>query len=181
MDATLFLNRFLQNVRANPNVTSFKLHENIVTNARFVQYIAPIMNELDTVSTDKIALLMEPSVHTYAAIFAAVFNGKVIVPILESWTEQQREAVCKAAGITEILTSRRMEYYYWMTVEDALDRIDNGLISLQNNQIIAQLYDFKEDGIAEPQTITLDDFSVLQSLAVKCLDLKMLNPNLMAL
>lgn len=157
MDTSQFLPRFLQEVRKHPNVTALKHGETLITNARLVQYIAPIMNELDTSQDSSFALLAERSVYTAAALFAAVFTGKQVVPVAESWMEEQRSRVLSDAGLADCLTAQRMGYYYWMTVEDALDRLDNGLIHLHDDQIVARRYDFSSDGDLHSAHVTLHD------------------------
>lgn len=146
MDASQFLPRFLQEIRIHPNATALKYDDILISNARFAQHIAPIMNELDTDPAPCFALLAERSVYTAAALFAAVFTGKQVVPVAESWTEEQRSRVLSDAGLADCLTTQRMEYYYWMTVEDALDRMDNGLIRLQDDQIVARRGAFSDNG-----------------------------------
>ncbi len=153
MDTSQFLSRFLQEVRIHPNITALKYGDTLITNARLVQHIAPIMNELDTIQDSSFALLAEHSVYTAAALFAAVFTGKQVVPVASSWTGEQCSRVLAHAGLTDILTAKRMEYYYWMTVEDAVDRLDNGLILLHDGQIVARRYDFSGNG--ELQTVDI--------------------------
>lgn len=155
MDTSQFLSRFLQEVRIHPNITALKYGDTLITNARLVQYIAPIMNELDTNPAPMFALLAEHSVYTAAALFAAVFSGKQVLPVASSWSEKQRSRVLAHAGLTEILTAQRMEYYYWMTVEDAVDRLDNGLILLHDGQMVARRYDFSKNGDLQPVNISL--------------------------
>lgn len=157
MDTSQFLSRFLQEVRIHPNITALKYGDTLITNARLVQHIAPIMNELDTIQDSSFALLAEHSVYTAAALFAAVFTGKWIVPVAVSWTEEQRARVLADAGLADCLTAQRMGYYYWMTVEDALDRLDNGLIRLQDDQLVARRYEFYENGDLPAADVRLRD------------------------
>lgn len=145
---------FVLQVRVNPNVTAFKIKEKIVTNAQFAQRIAPIMNELDTMTADKVAILLEDDVQTYAAMVACMLSNKVIIPVKESWTEPQVQEVLSAFGVSGVLTASRMNYYYWMTVEDAVDRIDNGLIQVDDNQIVAISCDFLPDGTKTNRNIS---------------------------
>ncbi len=132
---------FLQEMREHPNTTAFHLHGEIVTNARFTQYIAPIMNELDAMPIPRIAVLVEQNLHSYAAFPAALFAGKQLVPIKQSWSDAQRQRVLEAAGITSFLNAHRMQYYFRMTFKNALDRIDNGLC-IEPTGPIASLYKF---------------------------------------
>jgi len=157
MNYTTLLNNFLQEIRENPNVTAFKHHGEIVTNALYTQRIAPIMNELDTFPDDRFALLLEREIQNYVAIPAAFFTGKIIVPISTEWSEEQRQKVLENEGLSSYLTAQRMHYYFRMTYEDALDRIDNGLNTLTNDQPVAVLYHFDEQGDAVSKTLTFSE------------------------
>lgn len=154
MSYTTLLNSFLNDMRENPNLTAFKHHDEIVTNARYTQRIAPIMNELDTFPEDRFALLLEPEIQNYAAIPAAFFTGKIIVPIALEWTEEQRQKVLQKEGLSSYLTAQRMHYYFRMTYEDALDRIDYGLNTLSNDQTVAILYHFDASGNPIPRELS---------------------------
>lgn len=157
MDYTTLLNSFLQDIRENPNLTAFKHNEEIVTNALYTQRIAPIMNELDTFPEDRFALLLEREIQNYVAIPAALFTGKIIVPISLDWTEEQRQQVIAKEGLTTYLTAQRMHYYFRMTYEDALDRIDNGLITLRDDQPVAVLYHFDKLGDLSSEMLTFQE------------------------
>lgn len=140
------LNVFLTEMRDHPNKTAFRMNDNIVTNALFVQRIAPIMNELDALPDKVIGLVIEDDLQVYASIPAFFLSDKILVPIKLSWTEEQRQKICQDAGVTYILTAHRMQYYFRMTYEDALDRIDNGLYDFEESRTTMVLYGFKEDG-----------------------------------
>lgn len=146
MSFDLILRDFIRQTRVHPNVTAFKLNDSLITNSQFVQRIAPIMNELDTTSGDAIAILMENEVQTYAAVVAGLLSNKLLVPVQPHWSKQQLAKVLAEHHISEPLTAHRMGYYYWMTVEDAIDRIDNGLIHLDDQQAVAAIYHFDESG-----------------------------------
>ncbi len=148
--------RFLLEMQEHPNTTAFRLNGEIVTNALFTQRIAPIMNEFDTMPETKIAVLIEQDLQNYAALPAALFVGKQLVPISTSWTETQRNQVLKDAGIATCLTAHRMQYYFRMTYEDALDRIDNGLY-IEPIDPIATLYSFDAAGTLSSRDVFIED------------------------
>ncbi len=156
MDNWLFQQRFLRETRNHPNVTAFKMGESPVSLMRFAQHIASITNELHTSSHSKVALLMEQSVYTYAAVFAALLASKSVVPLLEEWSDDQRMQILQKSGLPDNLTAKRMGYYFWMTPEDALDRLDDGLTELDDHQVVAELYDFDNNTLT-CREITLTD------------------------
>ena len=81
MDKVNLLRDFLDEIQLNPNITAFRLNDEIVTNALFLQRIAPIMNELDAVTMPILPLLMEPDIEVVAAVPAAILLGKPVVPV----------------------------------------------------------------------------------------------------
>ncbi len=125
---------FIAEMTANPDKTAARLGQKIVTNSQIAQHVAPIMNELDAMSVQRVAVLLEPDLNVYAAIIAAMFNGIAVYPIDNAMPQEQRDGLCKALQITEVLTAQRMHYYYWMTFEDALCRIDNGLYDIPDDR-----------------------------------------------
>lgn len=151
-------------MRDHPNITAFRLHTKIVTNALFTQRVAPIMNEFDTMTEQKLALLVEEDLQILAAFPAALFSGKILIPVRQSWSDKQREQVLNDAGVKCCLTAHRMQYYFRMTYEDALDRIDNGLYPEQIVHPIALLYDFDSAGTMSCKEIFLEDLSDDKSL-----------------
>lgn len=159
MENNNILNGFLAEMRDHPNTTAFRLNNDIVTNALFVQRIAPIMNELDALPDKVIALVVEDDLQVYASIPAAFLTGKVLVPLKSSWTEEQRRQVCEDAGVTYTLTAYRMQYYFRMTYEDALDRIDNGLYDFEKDRLVIVFYQFDEEGIMLKRDFVVKDVS----------------------
>lgn len=155
---------FLREMREHPNTTAFRLQDEIVTNALFTQRIAPIMNEFDTMPEQKLAMLVEEDLQNIAALPAALFSGKIMIPIRQSWSENQREQVLRKAGVETCLTAHRMQYYFRMTYEDALDRIDHGLYAEQITTPIALLYDFDKDGNLVEKEIFIEDIPSGKSL-----------------
>lgn len=120
-------------MREHPNTTAFRLQDEIVTNALFTQRIAPIMNEFDTMPEQKLAMLVEEDLQNIAALPAALFSGKIMIPIRQSWSENQREQVLRKAGVETCLTAHRMQYYFRMTYEDALDKLTTA--SMRNKSL----------------------------------------------
>lgn len=164
MKFNTFQQDFLREMREHPNTTAFRLHTEIVTNALFTQRVAPIMNEFDTMTEQKLALLVEDDLQILAAFPAALFAGKILIPIRQSWSDKQREQVLYDTGLASCLTAHRMQYYFRMTYEDALDRIDNGLYPEQIDHPIALLYDFDNAGMMSCKELSLDDLPDSKSL-----------------
>lgn len=157
MENNNLLNGFLTEMRDHPNTTAFRINNDIVTNALFLQRIAPIMNELDALPDQIIALVVEDDLQVYASLPAFFLSGKVLVPLKQSWTEEQRRQICEDAGTTYILTAHRMQYYFRMTYVDALDRIDNGLYDFDGNRMALILYNLQEDGTISKKSISIKD------------------------
>lgn len=157
MDKVNFLRDFLDEIRLNPNITAFRLNEEIVTNALFLQRIAPIMNELDAITMPVLPLLMEPDLEVVAAVPAAILLGKPVIPISPSWSEAQRDRVLADAGTDVLFTSHRMQYFFRMTFEDALDRVDNGFCELNPSSVAARLYSLDDEGHLDSRSLTLGE------------------------
>ncbi|MBO4489159.1 MAG: hypothetical protein J5741_05830 [Bacteroidales bacterium] len=157
MFTTSVIAPFLQRVRLQPNETCLESGGRKYTNAAFIQYVAPIMNELDTLTDSTVMLLMEEDVQSFAALFAAFLTGKVAVPVSTSWTEAQCALVREAAQTSTLLTRERMQYYFRMTVEDAVCRIDNGLYQFDDAQVMARCFSFAPDGKLQEKAFTVQD------------------------
>lgn len=157
MDKVNLLRDFLDEIRLNPNITAFRLNDEIVTNALFLQRIAPIMNELDAVTMPVLPLLMEPDIEVVAAVPAAILLGKPLIPISTSWSEEQRSQVLADVGTDVLLTAHRMQYFFRMTFEDALDRVDNGFCELNTASVVARLYSFDDEGLMNSRSLTLGE------------------------
>lgn len=167
MFSDVFYQPFLKTILTHPNRTALTIKGKIFPYGVVAQRIAPIINEIDTTSSGYIALLMEEDILTYSAIIATILSGKVLVPILEEWSQKQRQEVidslpCADFSLSEsgYLSTRRMYYYFRMTYEDALCRIDNGLINIDNEQVIALQYAFDAQGQLHRQEITAQDFAL---------------------
>jgi len=170
MDCTNLLQDFLNDIRLNPNITAFRLNGEIVTNALFLQRIAPIMNELDAVTMSVLPLLMESDLEVVAAVPAAILLGKPIIPIQSSWSESQRQQVLEDVGTDTCLTAHRMHYFFRMTLEDALDRVDNGFCELNPDFEAVTLYDFDESGQMTHRSMTLGEILGDKSFASAVFD-----------
>lgn len=156
MFTTSVIAPFLKSVRLQPNETCLEIGGHKYTNAAFIQYVAPIMNELDTLHDTSIMLLMEEDVQSYAALFACLLTGKVVVPVPISWTGSQRELVRQHVATDTMISRERMQYYFRMTVEDAICRIDNGLYQFTDSQIMVRWFSFESEGLHE-ETFTAAD------------------------
>ncbi|MBO7491700.1 MAG: hypothetical protein J6T59_04590 [Bacteroidales bacterium] len=149
MFTTTVIAPFLKSVRLQPNETCLDIGGHKYTNAAFVQFVAPIMNELDTLNDSVVMLLMEEDVQSYAALFACLLTGKTVVPVSASWSEAQRELVRQNVATDTLLSRERMQYYFRMTVEDAICRIDNGLYQFTDSQVMVRCFSFTPDGLRE--------------------------------
>ena len=118
---------FIEEVSANPDKTAAKMGGKVVTNSQFTQLVAPIMNEMDALSVDRVCIMMEDELSVFAALMAGVFNNVTVIPVAGTPDSPRTREVCTKLGVSEILTAHRMHYYFRMTFEDALCRIDNGL------------------------------------------------------
>jgi len=112
------------------------------------------MNELDTIDEDTVMLLMEEDVQSYAALFACMLSGKVLVPISTKWTESELGLIREATHSTTLLSHERMQYYFRMTVEDAVCRIDNGLYHFTDEQPLVRCFTFGTDGQLQEKIFT---------------------------
>ena len=95
--------------------------------ATLARYVAPAMEEFDAVDGSVVPLLMTPDVFTLSAVWATWFCGKTLLPISTQWDENQRKDILLENDSPKLLTSQRIQYFFWMTFEDAMARIDNGL------------------------------------------------------
>ncbi len=151
---------FLRRVRIHPNETCLSLGQQKFTNAAFTQYISPIMNELDTITPTTILLLMEQDVQSYAAFFACLLSGKIVVPVAPQWTSNELSIVQAATGSDYLLSTQRMQYYFRMTVEDALCRIDNGLYEYSTEQVLVETCRFTHHSLVQDACTVADLLSI---------------------
>lgn len=149
---------YIRQTEQHSDATAARIGGQIYSYAQFAQRIAPIMNELDAMSPQRIGLIMKPDLTAYAALMACLFNGVVVVPISESLSEVQLGHISKTLELTHILTVERMHYYFRMTFEDALCRIDNGLYHIEDEQLVSILPHKNEDGTFDFKNLYAKDF-----------------------
>lgn len=117
----------------NPDKTMARIGENIITNSQFFQLVAPIMNELEALSVHHIALPLRTDISVLAAAFAAFLSKISVTPIPQNLSNSDSEKILRHLNINTFLTPERMHYYYRMTFEDALSKIDNGLYDIPDD------------------------------------------------
>lgn len=144
-------------LRDRPDEPAVVVGDKSCDNRRFAMLVAPVMNELDTYEDEVVALRMEDEPLTYAALIACLLCGKTIVPLQKSWTEQQCVEVMQNAGAKHCLDKDSMYYFYWMTYEDALCRIDSGLLPYRDIPVAAFVYDFDENEELVRRVFSADD------------------------
>lgn len=150
---------YIRMTEQNPDQTVARIDGQVYSYAQLAQRIAPIMNELDALSIPRAGIVMKQDLTSFAALLACLFSGVVAVPIPESLTESQREAVARELDLPQILTVERMHYYFRTTFEDALCRIDNGLYRIDDQQLMSVVCRFDNNGkIASTQAIYAGDF-----------------------
>ena len=130
---------YIRQTEQNPDLTVAKIDGQVFSYAQLAQRIAPIMNELDAMSIGRAGVVMKPDLTAYAALLACLFNGVVVVPLPADLPENQLTAICQKLELPQVLTVERMHYYYRMTFEDAMCRIDNGLYHIQDEQLVCIL------------------------------------------
>jgi len=135
----------------------------LVTNALFAKRVASIVNELEAQPEDTVALLVEDELDTFAAVVATLVAGKTLLPVRAQWTGEQRDSVLEMAGVQSVLTAARMHYYYYMTFENALDRLDQGMELAAADHCVAILADFNEDDTPCLRKIVVSDICPEQS------------------
>lgn len=149
---------YIRQTAQHADVTVARIGDQIYSYAQLAQRIAPIMNELDAMSISRAGIVMKPDLTTCAALLACMFSGVVAVPISDKYSDSQREIITKALELPEILTVERMHYYYRMTFEDALCRIDNGLYQIEDEQLVCIHCRCKENEPPTFENIYAKDF-----------------------
>ena len=142
----------------NPDLTVARIGDKVYSYAQFAQRIAPIMNELDALSISRVGIVMKNDLTACAALLACLFSGVVAVPLPENLTEAQLQKACEELQLPQVLTVERMHYYYRMTFEDALSRIDNGLYQIEDEQLVSIICRFNEAGERTDSSIFAKDF-----------------------
>ena len=118
---------YIRQTAQNPDQTVARIDGQVYSYAQFAQRIAPIMNELDAMSIMRAGVIMKQNLTSCAALMACLFSGVVAVPLPANLAENQLQTISQKLELPQVLTVERMHYYYRMTFEDALCRIDNGL------------------------------------------------------
>ncbi len=150
---------YIQWTAQNPDQTVARLGDQVFSYAQLAQRIAPIMNELDAMTVSRIGIVMKPDLTACAALLACMFSGVVAVPLPPELTDTQQETVSRELVLPQILTVERMHYYYRMTFEDALCRIDNGLYQIEDEQLLCIRCYFKENEPLAFENLYAKDFS----------------------
>ncbi|MEY3398784.1 MAG: hypothetical protein RL220_1378, partial [Bacteroidota bacterium] len=80
-----------------------------------------------------VALLLPPSPESFAIILYLLSEGKVIVPLDPSWTNEERLFVCNSCGISTVITLRDLGFTRWtpvttraIYVEDITEAMSSG-------------------------------------------------------
>jgi len=153
-----FIEPYIRQTERNPDQTAARIDGKVYSYAQLAQHIAPIMNELDAMSVARAGIVMKPDLTACAALLACLFNGVVAIPLSPSLPENQRETVVQTLGLPEILTVERMHYYFRMTFEDALNRIDNGLYQIEDEQLVSYHCRFDPSGELVLDPVFAKDF-----------------------
>ena len=130
---------YIHQTEQNPDQTVARIGGQVYSYAQFAQRIAPIMNELDAMSITRAGIVMKQDLTACAALMACLFSGVVAVPLPENLPETQLKAIQRELELPQVLTVERMHYYYRMTFEDALCRIDNRLYHFDDEQLVSMV------------------------------------------
>ncbi len=133
---------YIRQTEQNPDQTVARIDGQVYSYAQLAQRIAPIMNELDAMSITRTGIVMKQDLTSCAALMACLFSGVVAVPLPDALPEKQLTTIRQELELSQILTVERMHYYYRMTFEDALCRIDNGLYHIDDEQLVSILCHF---------------------------------------
>ena len=127
----------------NPDQTVARIGGHVFSYAQLSQRIAPIMNELDALSVSRVGIVVKRDLTACSALLASLFSGIAAVPLPENLSEGLKRQVCEELQLPVVLTVERMHYYYRMTFEDALCRIDNGFYRIEDEQLVSIICHFK--------------------------------------
>ncbi len=136
---------YIRQTEQNPDQTVARIDGQVYSYAQLAQRIAPIMNELDAMSITRAGIVMKQDLTACAALLACLFSGVVAVPLPENLSEAQLQVIRQDLELPQVLTVERMHYYYRMTFEDALCRIDNGLYHIEDEQVVSILCHFNNE------------------------------------
>ena len=150
---------YIRQTRKHADQTVARIGGQVFSYAQLTQRIAPIMNELDALSVERVGVVTEPDLTACAALLACLFTGVVSVPLPPRLPESQLEDVRRELGLSEILTVERMHYYFRMTFEDALCRVDNGLYHFDAEQLVCIRCQFPPDKHLTTKSLCAKDFN----------------------
>ena len=136
---------YIRQTEQNPDQTVARIDGQVYSYAQLAQRIAPIMNELDAMSINRAGIVMKADLTACAALLACLFSGVVAVPLPANLPEDQLTAIRQKLELPQVLTVERMHYYYRMTFEDALCRIDNGLYHIDDEQLVSIVCRFNNE------------------------------------
>lgn len=158
------INPLIREVLRNPDKTAARIGDSVVSNAQFFQLVAPVMNEIDALSVQRVALVMKPDTNVCAAILAAAFSNVTVVPLPENAPEEFVQKVMEELNISTVLTAERMHYYYWMTFEDAMSRIDNGLYDIDDDNVLWMEFSMNGGALSADRIVRAGDFEYRKNL-----------------
>ena len=130
---------YIRQTEQNPDQTVARIEGQVYSYAQLAQRIAPDLTAC-------------------AALLACLFSGVVAVPLPENLSESQRGEVVRELELPEVLTVERMHYYYRMTFEDALCRIDNGLYRIDDDQLVSIICHFSNENALTFENLYAKDF-----------------------
>ena len=150
---------YIRHTEQNPDQTVARIDGQVYSYAQLAQRIAPIMNELDAMSITRTGIVMKQDLTACAALLACLFSGVVAVPLPENLSDDQLQTLRQNLELSQILTIERMHYYYRMTFEDALCRIDNGLYHIDDEQLVGILCHFNDESTISFENLYAKSFS----------------------
>lgn len=158
---------YIRQTEQNPDLTVAKIDGQVYSHAQLAQRIAPIMNELDAMSINRAGIVMKPDLTACAALLACLFNGVVAVPLPATLTEKQIAAIRQELELPQVLSVERMHYYYRMTFEDAMCRIDNGLYHIQDDQLVSIICHLENGGSISFENLYAKSFPKQKNFSLK--------------
>ena len=150
---------YIRHTEQNPDQTVARIDGQVYSYAQLAQRIAPIMNELDAMSITRTGIVMKQDLTACAALLACLFSGVVAVPLPENLSDDQLQTIRQNLELPQILTIERMHYYYRMTFEDALCRIDNGLYHIDDEQLVGILCHFNDENVLSFENLYAKSFA----------------------
>jgi acyl-CoA synthetase (AMP-forming)/AMP-acid ligase II len=157
---------FIRQTEKHSDTTVARIDGQVYSYAQLAQRIAPIMNELDALSLQRVGIVMKQDLTAYAALLACLFNGVVAVPLPCEMPEEELAHIAQELELHQILTIERMHYYFRMTFEDALCRIDNGLYHIEDEQLVSIVPHKREDGTFVFRNIYAKDFKASKPFTI---------------